>query len=419
MKKAKNSLMIVLVMGLVTLFVSGCSDVKFQNAKMELINESPVFGNERNQQNEQIDSSDQETLKEGDSPSVVEEGPVGEETGRCLSREHCEDGADGSASHEADETVRVDVRRSCSNSKSEESGNVIEANLVSMKLLYKGREVVCESLLDFRSLFLNRDKFEIPVPCKIIKKGEYHFRFYDPEHSGKKELGEVKVKFEKGVWDNKVKNLDVVYGLNKRELASDDSALMDVLGENSCDSYNSPLVILLNRGSRLELSSPSNGVDFDIRGRRGGHTKSRISWPVDDNVAFLSLPNSNGLVQGIDELFGDNTFGPDGRFSAHGYEALGKYDDNRDRKIDRKDSVFQKLRLFVDSNRDGKSQDSELYTLTEKGITAIDLDFDSSYDEEDDFGNKILFKSIAETNNQMPFLIFDIWFRDMFPGGAR
>ncbi len=35
---------------------------------------------------------------------------------------------------------------------------------------------------------------------------------------------------------------------------------------------------------------------------------------------FLVLPNSSGGVSGIDEMFGDNTRGPDGKFAANGYE---------------------------------------------------------------------------------------------------
>lgn len=50
-----------------------------------------------------------------------------------------------------------------------------------------------------------------------------------------------------------------------------------------------------------------------------------VFFPNQD-YALLTLPDSQGRIAGIDQLFGDNTFGPDGAFAANGYAALAKYD---------------------------------------------------------------------------------------------
>ena len=59
----------------------------------------------------------------------------------------------------------------------------------------------------------------------------------------------------------------------------------------------------------------------------------------------------------------------------NGFEALAQYDTNRDGVIDKKDSVYQDLLLWVDENNDGVSQKDELKTLEERGIASINLDY--------------------------------------------
>ncbi|NJM10137.1 MAG: hypothetical protein HC883_04450 [Bdellovibrionaceae bacterium] len=98
-----------------------------------------------------------------------------------------------------------------------------------------------------------------------------------------------------------------------------------------CEQVNSPLVVQLTpKPRKIRLSSPLLGVLFDILGLNDtpAHTKRQISWfNSGDAVShyFITLPDSSGRVLGIDQLFGNNTQGPDGRFAPNGYEALRKW----------------------------------------------------------------------------------------------
>jgi hypothetical protein len=185
-----------------------------------------------------------------------------------------------------------------------------------------------------------------------------------------------------------------------------------------CDEKQSPLVIQLAPRHRpavpLTLSAPLDGIWFDIYGARNSYRQNRISWLTRESTVdnyFLALPNARGEVRGIDELFGNNTRGPDGRFAANGFEALRKFDRNGDGHIDRRDPVFSRLRMWSDRDVDGKAQASELFTLEELGLMSIDLNYDPNYIERDKYGNEVKLKSVAFTRDGRPHVVYDVWFR--------
>ena len=188
----------------------------------------------------------------------------------------------------------------------------------------------------------------------------------------------------------------------------------------------SPLVIQLGNEMPIRLTPPLDGIRFDIMGQNAvpAHTPKLISWFDDTSAAanyLLALPDENGEIRGIDELFGDNTTGPDGRTASNGYTALAKYDgrlahggfDQRavDGLITPDDEVFDDLRLWADANRDGIAQASEVSTLASRGISVIDLNYDPNYLERDQFGNEIRMKSVVKTRDGKLHRIYDIWFR--------
>jgi hypothetical protein len=187
--------------------------------------------------------------------------------------------------------------------------------------------------------------------------------------------------------------------------------------QEKCDQRASPLFVDLRTEEQMSdmflLSAPWEGVVFDILGKNAdpvAHAKNRISWFKNKGLAFITLPNKKGQVKGIDELFGDNTFGPDGKFAENGYAALAKYDDNKDHLIDAKDAVFSKLRIWVDGNLDGVAQQRDLITMQQAGLTVIDLNYDKNYSETDVYGNEIKYKSVAKTADGEMRLVFDVWF---------
>lgn len=198
--------------------------------------------------------------------------------------------------------------------------------------------------------------------------------------------------------------IDVLYDINQANNGSDT--------QENCDRRASPLFILTNKQA-VHFTSPLTGIEFDILGDRNANEKRLISWTNNANLKFIALPNSAGRVEGVNELFGDNTRGPDGRFAADGFEALAKFDSNGDGYISADDHVFADLRLWHDENFDGVGEGHELQTLNQSGIEVIDLRFDRKYLEEDQWGNQIKFKSVAKTVNGELRLVFDIWFRHL------
>ena len=55
----------------------------------------------------------------------------------------------------------------------------------------------------------------------------------------------------------------------------------------------------------------------------------------------------------------------------NGFEALSTLDTNHDNKIDNRDSSYNQLRVWVDANHDGITDQGELKTLSELGVVSI------------------------------------------------
>ncbi len=361
---------------------SNCSKVDFASSKQAALQKS-AFGDDVTQDQTRDDNDDDNTRNPEDYPN--------------------------------DDDLTVDVQRECSDRDTEDNGNVQLSSRVHLRVL-ENRKIVCtDTTKNYRSDLLNLESVKLQVNC-ALKDGNYELQFFDPDFKSSNSqrasyhreegLGDVRIEVVNGKASLREKKLQITYASNPQ-----DNSIGDVTKENytKCEKFSSPLVVKFSE-QPIKLSSPLDGILFDILGERAGHVKKQISWPVDDSIAFIALPNMNGEVKGINELFGDNTKGPDGTFSAHGYEALAKHDSNQDGFITDKDPIYFKLRLFTDKNRDGLSQQGELARLADRGLRSIDLSFDAGYAEKDKYGNKILFKSVAESDNGL-LLIFDIWFR--------
>lgn len=179
----------------------------------------------------------------------------------------------------------------------------------------------------------------------------------------------------------------------------------------------------------LNLTKPEEGTKFNLLGNQhtaaldggkflhinesGKNFKFNVSWvqPHQQRYRFLALPDANGFIHGIDQLFGDNTYGPSeySPFAKDGFTALMKYDRgdaaqkgnfSSDNYIDANDAVFAKLRLWHDLNGDGNVNSAEeianeLVTLESVGITYIHLYRNVQFYETDIYGNDIAYKSIV------------------------
>ena len=104
----------------------------------------------------------------------------------------------------------------------------------------------------------------------------------------------------------------------------------------------------------------------------------RTAW-VDASDGLLVLDrNNNGQITSGQELFGDQTLLANGRRADSGFEALREFDSNRDGRIDAKDEVYSKLKIWRDLNGDGISQAEELKGLSDYNIASISLSSTSS-----------------------------------------
>jgi hypothetical protein len=124
-----------------------------------------------------------------------------------------------------------------------------------------------------------------------------------------------------------------------------------------------PIVIDLDEDG-VEVSDVRQGVRFDLNG--DGIKELTAFANGGDGVLVLDR-NGNGVIDSGKELFGDQNG------AANGFAELAKYDENLDRAIDAKDTVFDQLRVWVDRNSDGISQQAELLTLMDAGIRSIGL----------------------------------------------
>ncbi|MCK9372542.1 MAG: hypothetical protein M0P91_05045 [Sulfuricurvum sp.] len=135
------------------------------------------------------------------------------------------------------------------------------------------------------------------------------------------------------------------------------------------DNRHDPLALDMDRDGFISTTAlATSGTYFDIT---GDGLRERVGWisPAD---ALLSYDkNENGQIEGIDEVFGS--------LSESGFEELKRtIDSNHDNKIDRRDELFQQLQVWNDANQDAEVQSGELKSLSDAGITMIDLNYVST-----------------------------------------
>lgn len=172
-------------------------------------------------------------------------------------------------------------------------------------------------------------------------------------------------------------------------------------GGSGCCCGPTPILIDV-AGNGISLTDAYEGVNFDMGG--DGH-KEPIAWTTyrTDDAWLVLDRNNNGTIDSAKEMFGNFTDQPNATTERQGFIALAEFDrpengGDSDGRISKTDRVFSKLRLWQDTNKNGISERSELYSLKRLGLKTIELDFKASR-RTDQHGNQFKYRAKIKDNN--------------------
>ena len=128
----------------------------------------------------------------------------------------------------------------------------------------------------------------------------------------------------------------------------------------------SPILLDLN-GDGVKLTSVNNSpVYFDVN---ADGIPDQTGW-VDAQDGMLALDrNGNGKIDSFDEI----SFAADLSGAVSDLQGLRAFDTNDDGFFGEGDAQYADFRIWQDTNQNGVSDEGELTTLAERGITAINL----------------------------------------------
>ncbi len=158
------------------------------------------------------------------------------------------------------------------------------------------------------------------------------------------------------------------------------------------NTYVDPLLLDLT-GNGVHMTDIRDGVLFDTD---HSGTLKRSGW-ADRTTGMLVIDDGSGQIKDVSQMFSEYYGGKMGingaagetRFK-DGFAALASEDANKDGVIDQRDPIWSKLRVWVDGTHDAKVDSGELKTLTELGITQINVRAAASPQAEIRHGNKVL-----------------------------
>src|SRR2546428_5796454 len=133
-----------------------------------------------------------------------------------------------------------------------------------------------------------------------------------------------------------------------------------------------PLVLDLN-GDGIKLTDyQSSPVFFDID--HDGGSLELTGWVSAQDGIVVVDRSGDGIINDSSEMLSEYYGGAPGQKPfTDGFAALASLDSNHDGKFDAADAAFGAVRVWVDANHDAKTDPGELHTLSQLGITRINL----------------------------------------------
>ena len=290
-------------------------------------------------------------------------------------------------------------------------GNIISEQLeLGAYLLEKGTELTLEYNKRFEEIDaileeldeMDRDSLDTDMQDKVnaaLTKGQSIYeialqkKFYSALYSRygwiydgidteeTKKIKEINSKFNKMSFDSFVdkysklmeygEKTDGLSGTGKDKVVEKENDGFG--GAKTAQDNKDPLVIDLNKNGKY-TNSQKEGTHFDFDGE--GFAE-KTSWIESGDGLLVRDINHNGIIDDGSELFGDKTIMSNGKTASNGFEALADLDSNRDGIIDEKDAAFNEIKVWIDKNNNGITDEGELFTLKDLDITSILLNYTS------------------------------------------
>ena len=184
-------------------------------------------------------------------------------------------------------------------------------------------------------------------------------------------------------------------------------------------------VILDQDDTGLELTSPADGVDFDLN---GDGARERVGWIRSQSQdGFLAIDvNKNGTIDNGTELVGSGLKHPKLEKKMNGFDALlylqnvttgadGRPTVEVNSQLDAGDAAYQEFRVWIDANHNGRSEREELSTLPQAGITALS----PAYRRAPESGTYAPGTTLGNPNGNVVVFYERYFFTKVVPGAPR
>jgi hypothetical protein len=137
------------------------------------------------------------------------------------------------------------------------------------------------------------------------------------------------------------------------------------------ENTKSPLILDLN-GDGVKTLNKTAGKYFD---HAGDGFAERTGWVDKDDGLLVRDLNGDGKITSGRELFGNHTLLRSDKEAANGFEALKDLDNNADGLVDDKDTAFASLRVWKDTNGNGRTDTGEFLSLAQAGVKSLKVGY--------------------------------------------